>query len=156
MSLLPLFEALGNSPPGLFLKDSTAAFALTEAAHLVGLSLLGGIVATVGLSGSGILLSPNWAAAFAHALRPIFLVSLFVVLLSGIGLVAAGPYKYYTNPVFWVKLSLLGTALIGYALLDRKLTRQDVLTAIGWRIAAILVVLLWLAVAIAGRVIGLI
>ena len=153
MSLLTLFEALGNSTPGLFLRHSTLAFALTETVHLLALSLLGGIVAAVGLSSAGIVIRPDWARDLADALRRLFFVALVVVVLSGVGLVAAGPYKYYTNPVFWVKLTLLGVAFIAYLLLDRRLKGAS---STGLLFSGIGVVALWLSVAIAGRAIGLI
>jgi hypothetical protein len=156
MSVLSLFEALGETALGQFLKDSTIAFALTEAGHLIALSLLGGIVAAVGLSASGILLSREWAAPLAKALRRAFVLALLVVILTGTGLVAAGPYKYYTNPVFWVKIGLLAVALIAYVGLDRALARPGKGARIGVRILGGIVVLLWLLVAIAGRGIGLI
>lgn len=156
MTLLPLFERLGQTWPGIFLRDSTLAFALTEAVHLIALSLLGGVVATIGLSAAGIGLSRDWAVALARSLRPLFLIALALVILSGTGLVAAGPYKYYTNAVFWWKLSLLPVAVLIYAGLDYRLSATGQATALGSRAIALLLILVWLAVAIAGRLIGLI
>jgi hypothetical protein len=156
MSLLPLFEALGRTGVGQFLRHYTLAFALTEALHLIALSLIGGIVTAVGLGAAGILVSRDSAAAFGRSLRPLFVGALLTVILSGLGLVAAGPYKYYSNPVFWVKMWLLLGAILGYAALDRRLARAGALPGVAWRIGSVLLLLLWLSVAVTGRGIGLI
>lgn len=39
-------------------------------------------------------------------------------------LVSAGPFKYYTNPLFPVKLSLLALALVSQWWLHRRLARS--------------------------------
>ena len=155
MSLLPLFEALGRTPAGEYLRASTLAFALTEAVHLIALALIGGIVAVVGLSGAGLFVPRAWASALTVSLRPLFLGATTAVILSGLGLVAAGPYKYYSNPVFWIKLDLLAGALILYAIIDRSLARR-MDDRWYWRAGAFMLPVLWLSVAIAGRAIGLI
>jgi hypothetical protein len=156
MSLLPLFEALGRSAPGVFLRDSTLAFALTEALHLLALSLVGGIVTVTCFGTAGVLIGRAQAAALGRGLRPLFAGALLFVVATGLLLVAAGPYKYYSNPVFWVKMDLLAIAVMGYVLLDRRLARSPTLPGAGWRLWALALAGLWLSVAIAGRAIGLI
>jgi hypothetical protein len=156
MSLLPLFDALGRTGAGQFLRHYTLAFALTEAVHLIALSLIGGIVTAIGLAAAGILIRRDTAPAFGRALRPLFVGALAVVILSGLGLVAAGPYKYYSNPVFWVKMWLLLAAILAYAVLDRRLAGPAALRGFGWRLWGVLLIALWLGVAMAGRGIGLI
>ena len=153
--MLKLFDALGHTPVGEFLRESTLAFALTESLHLIALSVIGGVVGTVGLSASGIMAQRDWARPLADSLRPLFLAALVAVAVSGLGLVAASPRKYYTNPVFWAKLELLAIAILAYALLDRHLARAG-RDRWYWRGAALAVVAAWLSVAIAGRLIGLI
>lgn len=159
MSLVPLFEALGRSAPGLFLRASTPAFAATEAIHLIALSLVGGIVTVVLLATAGILLARPDAPSLAKALRPLMIGALATVIVTGGMLVAAGPFKYYTNPVFWWKMALLILAIAGYATVDRRLVAaggSPALPSIRWRVGAVALLPLWLSVAIAGRMIGLI
>ena len=153
--MLALFEALGRTAPGEFLRDSTLAFALTEAAHLLALSLIGGVVAAIGFSTAGVVVRRDLAPDLARALRPVFWIALVLVVVSGIGLVSAGPYKYYSNPVFWVKLQLLLGAVLTYLLVDYAVSGGKV-ERWQWRIVALPFLVVWLAVAVAGRLIGLI
>ena len=63
---------------------------------------------------------------------------------------AAGPYKYYTNPLFPVKLALLVIAVVLQAILSRRLKRQPSVDRAA-RGLAVTSLLLWTAVVIAGR-----
>ena len=49
-----LFVALGETPLGLFMRDSSWAFATTESAHLLALAVVGGAVTLLGLAALGL------------------------------------------------------------------------------------------------------
>ncbi len=51
-------------------------------------------------------------------LQPFYRGALVLVAISGMMLVAAGPYKYYTNPLFPLKLGLLVVAVTLHAILQ--------------------------------------
>jgi len=150
-----LFVWLGNTAPGRYLAGSTAAFAATEALHIVALSLVGGVILVVDLAVLGVVLKRLRAEAVLQRTLGVFCVGLGLVVVSGVLLVAAGPYKYYTNPLFPLKLGFLLLALIAHFLLQRKLkARQD--TGAGARVLAVASLTLWTAVVVAGRWLGLI
>ncbi len=138
------FIWLGNTWVGQYLAGSTAAFAATEAFHIIALSLVGGAVLVADLAVLGVVLKRPRVEALLPQLRSLFLVGLFGVVVSGVLLVAAGPYKYYMNPLFPLKLLLLAAALVAQYFLRRS------------RWLAALSLLLWTAVVIAGRWLGLI
>lgn len=138
------FIWLGNTWAGQYLAGSTAAFAATEAVHIIALSLVGGAVLVADLAVLGVVMKRSRTELLIPQLQGIFLIGLAVVVISGVLLVAAGPYKYYTNPLFPLKLLLLAAALVVQYFLQRR----------KWLAVSSLV--LWTAVVIAGRWLGLI
>jgi hypothetical protein len=155
MLLYDFFDWLGATPVGAYLNQSTAAFAATESLHIIALSLIGAVVLITHLAALGLMLNPLAAADVSRNLRPVAHVGLVVVVVSGLLLVAAGPFKYYTNPLFPVKLMLFGAALVSWTWLDRLLTRADA-SLLATRCLAAASLLLWTSVVIAGRWLGLI
>jgi hypothetical protein len=156
MSLLDAFMWLGATPPGQFLKASTLAFALTESSHILGIALLGGAVLTTNLSAAGLLFRATPPQAVAQGAGKVFWTALGVMAVSGVLLVSAGPFKYYSNPLFPVKLALLAAALVAQLLLWALIRRGEAKPGLAGRALAIASLVLWLAVLIAGRWLGLI
>ncbi|MBL8266108.1 DUF6644 family protein [Steroidobacter sp.] len=155
MFLYDFFVWLGETAIGRFLNESTAAFAATESLHIVALSLIGGVILVTHLRALGVTLKPIGAGEVSRTLQPVAYLSLVVVAISGLLLVAAGPFKYYTNPLFPVKLALLVAALISQRWLHRLVTRTDASPSVVRAVAASSLVL-WTGVVITGRWLGLI
>lgn len=150
-----VFAWLGNTALGQLLAGSTAAFATVESVHIVALSVVGGVILAANLTVLGWILRASHAGAVIHQLRGLFYGSLAIVAISGVLLVAAGPYKYYTNPLFPLKLALLALALIAHFTLQKRLrARGHVDTAA--RVLAASSLFLWSGVVVAGRCLGLI
>ena len=150
-----IFIWLGNTAPGLFLAGSTAAFAATESVHIVALAVVGGVVLAADLAVLGIVLKRASTPAVLGQLRWLFTGALLLVAVSGVLLVAAGPYKYYTNPLFPLKLVLLAVALIVQFVLQRRLRVRGSADHAA-RLLAVASLVLWTAVVVAGRWLGLI
>jgi hypothetical protein len=155
MSLEQGFIWLGQSAPGQFLKDSTVAFAVVESFHILGLAILGGAVLITDLAALGVLVRRVPAGDVARSLTPVFWSGLVAMAVSGVLLVSAGPFKYYTNPLFPWKLGLLAVALIVQVALQLRLARCGASTLEINALAAGSLAL-WLTVAILGRWLGLI
>lgn len=152
------FEALAQSPIGHYMQTSRWAFAVTEMVHLVALTALGGSVLFLDLRLLGVTLRGESAAAISRDLSRILLVSLTAMIVSGIGLLSEEAMKCYFSPAFRWKMALLITAVVFYFTLHRKVAMQvDTGTAnLLQRAVALISLLLWLGVGIAGRAIGLI
>lgn len=151
------FAALGHSAPGRFLAASTAAFAATEAVHLLGLAGLGGAVIVLDLAVLGVIFRGTDLPQLARGLLGVFLASLAVMVVSGTLLVAAGPSKYLLNALFGPKLAMLAVALVLHLLLYpvtlRRLSPVRLRVARGLATASLAA---WPTVAILGRWLGLI
>jgi hypothetical protein len=150
------FLWLGHTPVGLYMRDSTNGFATVETVHLLGLALLGGVILLLGLGALNLAAAGDTPGATARSLRPVFAVALSVMLASGVLLVASKPLRYFLSPSFRWKVALLAVGIALYAALDRRLTRssRDAATRTDGRLA-LLLLLTWFGVGLAGRLIGL-
>jgi hypothetical protein len=147
------FLWLSATPLGLYMRDSTHAFAAVEAVHLLGLATLGGVVLLASLGVLNLSLAGQTPAATVRGLYPVFLVSLTVMLATGVLLVASKPLRYYLSDAFRLKMALLALGVALFVALYHRLkgtgaARLD-------KVLAVLLLLLWLGVGLAGRFIGL-
>lgn len=157
MSLEDAFIWLGDTPPGVFLAESTPAFAIVQSLHILAFGLLGGAILALDLAALRIVFRKSTLAQTGRSLLPVFIASLATAAATGLLLVAAGPLKYYTNPLFAWKLATLAIALLVhlalYPILSAKVgARAGVMAAL----LGIVSLVLWFVVAILGRWIGLI
>lgn len=151
------FEALAHSPIGHFTQTSQWAFAVIEMVHLVALAALGGSVLLLDLRLLGLTLKGESAAVLSRDLGRILLISLSLMILSGIGLLSEEALKCYYSPAFRWKMALLTAAVVFYFTVHRRTAlRARAAVPLSQRVVAIVSLLLWLGVGIAGRAIGLI
>ena len=128
-----------------------------EMIHLLALAILGGSVIVVDLRLLGVILNNESAQEVGRDLGRLIAASLVVMVLSGISLLSEEAGKCYYSPAFRWKMALLAVAVLFYFTFHRIALRQ---TGRGrptsWaRLAAIVSLLLWLSVGVAGRAIGL-
>jgi putative copper export protein len=155
MSLLPLFQWLAGTRLSAAMSDSVWAFAVVEMVHLLSLAVLGGTVLIVDLRLLGLRLRRRPVDEVARDFSPYSLVSLAVLVISGVLLTIDGPLRYYGNAAFRLKMLLLAAAITFSFTLHRRVLRasSDGVTTPA-RIAAVVSLALWLSVGLAGRAIG--
>jgi len=116
---------------------------------------LGGVILIVDLRLLGVVLRRQPVARVASDLWPILIGSLSVMVISGTLLATAFPLKYYYSPAFRVKMLTLAVALLFYFTLHLRVVRSDPEGYSAWsKTAAVVSLILWLGVGIAGRAIG--
>jgi len=156
MTLRAAFVDFGKTPLGLFMRDSTWAFASVQTIHLIGLAVLFGAVILLGLSALGIGMRRQPPAETALGLLPVFLWSLGVMGATGVLMVASKPLRYYLSDPFRLKLGLLAAGIALYFVLHRQLLRSgESRLPPAIRAGGALLLALWLGVGLAGRFIGL-
>ncbi len=149
------FEWLASTDVShLFNGANYVYFGLVMAVHLIGIALLGGIALTVDLRLLGLRLGAMPAGQLALGLRPWFRAGLAVAVGTGLWMLVADPLKYYVNPAFRAKAALLLLAVPLQWLLHRIALRGDSLSFATGSLA-VASLLLWLAAAAAGRIVGL-
>ncbi len=154
---LQWFVALAHSPLGQMMQTSKWGFALVETVHLIALAILGGSVLFVDLRLLGVVLKRESAIDISRDMSRLLLGSLVLMIFSGIAMLSEEALKCYYSPAFRWKMALLVAAVLFYFTLHRRaLLRTGEGTPTLWsRAAAIISLLLWLGVGVAGRAIGL-
>src|SRR5262245_60752322 len=158
MSVLDLFKWLQYSPPLTMMRSSPWFFPIIASIHLMGLALIGGAVLVVDLRLLGFGLRDQPVSQVARDAERWLLASLAILLPTGIlQFMCFAATKYYYLTAFWIKMAALCLALLFTFSVRRKVTTADE-THVNprWRkFVALISLLLWSSVAIAGRLIGL-
>ena len=155
MDILPWFEWGEASWLGQVVRTSTWMFPVIEAIHLLGLSMLGGLMLVVDLRMLGIALRDQPIATLARGVQPWLIRSVVLMLVTGFLLFISEAVKCYHNQAFWVKMSTLPIAIAFTFLVRQRVASRDGVTT-GWksRIVAMTSIALWSTVAVGGRWIG--
>jgi hypothetical protein len=160
MSLASFAHWLAHTDWAESFSGSPTAYPIVMATHLTCIGLFGGLIFMTDLRLLGWALNSVPVSYFVQRLRPVKWAGFLIMVTCGALLAGSEAAKYYVNPYFWTKLSLL--ALIGVhslafrrsvygntAMLDRaKAMPREA------KLAAALSLILWISVVCAGRMIG--
>jgi hypothetical protein len=116
-----------------------------ESIHLVGLTLLVGTIAIVDLRLLGLGLRHVKVSSVSAAMAPWTSAGLVIVWVTGPLLFWWDSNRYLKNPAFVLKMVLLAVALVTHFTIHRR---------VGGKLAAVLSLVLWSAVVLAGRAIA--
>ncbi len=122
--------------------------------HLLSISVLMASSVFIALRIVGLAVPSQSIDEMVLRLRYWTLAGLCGVFSSGIWFVLARPARYFSNPVFQIKFSLLLPALVITFLIYRiALTRNNFWQVYRWqgKLLAALCLLLWIAVVLSGR-----
>ncbi|MFM9887006.1 MAG: hypothetical protein ACKVQT_28595 [Burkholderiales bacterium] len=141
------------------LRSSVWLYPLVNTGHVIGIALLFGGIAPLDLR----LIGCWRAVAVAPLVRilvPMAMSGLILAALTGALLFATRPLDYVNEPLFGIKMALLIAAVLNALALRRSprwgwidFKSGDVVRP-AWKVAAVLSLVLWLGVIIAGRLIG--
>lgn len=157
MFFLGFCHWLAKSHLGIIMRDSTWGFAIVEIGHLLALAVFGGAVLLVDLRFLGVGFKTQSKAQVARELLPLTVGGVTVMFVSGFLLMANGPIRYYYNPAFRLKMFLFFLALCFHFILQTKVARQTLEweNNSGWlKAGAIVSLVLWFSIGLAGRAIG--
>ena len=156
MSLLPLFQWCENAGLIVAMRSSLWLFPVIESIHLMGLALTGGAVLLVDLRLLGFGLRRQPVAQLARDAERWLLVSLAVMIPTGVLLFMSTAVKCYYLPAFWVKMTALLLALVFTFGVRRKVAMgaEAARSPVRGKLVAVVSLALWSSVAIAGRLVG--
>lgn len=154
--LFPFFKWCDGTWAGETIRGSKYLFPIIEAIHLLGLTVLLGIMVIISLRLFGFILRHESTRDLATDLRPYTWTSIITMLVTGFLLFASEALKCYDSPSFRFKMACLILALIFQITVYHKATTSDrVDTNPGYaRLTAILALALWFGVGLGGRAIG--
>jgi len=149
----PWLRWLESSAFSVWVNESPSllAFPGILAAHTIGLGLLAGLNAALDLRllGAARVIPTQ---AFTRFL-PVMWFGLWVNVLTGIALVVAYPTKALTNPVFYLKLTLIAVALVILRSILRR-TATPVPASGVVKVLALVSLVTWAAAITAGRLLA--
>jgi hypothetical protein len=154
--LLPFFAWMETTWFGVAGKEWGALFAVVQAFHLLAMALLGGAV----LVGDGRLLGLVFTEYSADDIllktHNLFVVSLIIVVLTGVFMACGVALKIYYLSVYWYKMIALVMAVCFVFFIRRPLFKAGIenINAVLVKLMAISSLMLWFTIAAAGRWIG--
>lgn len=155
--LLALSQWLADSPLNVMavgmLRGVPGLPPILQTLHLLAVAVIMGTTVVLGLRVAGLAVPSQEPREMLSRLLPWSAAALAVLLLAALPLLLARPHRYLLNPVFGIKMGALLTALLATGLLWRWLRRSSVGQADNRKLRglAVVVVLAWLSVAMAGR-----
>jgi len=156
MSVLSFFMWCENSAIGDAIRASKWLFPFIEAVHLLGLAVIGGAVLIVDLRLFGLNLRGQPVAQLARDAQRWLLVSLAILVPTGVLMFLSEATKCYYHPAFWMKMSALLLAIIFTFTVKRKVALADEahMRPLWYKLVALTSITLWSLVGIGGRWIG--
>jgi hypothetical protein len=155
-SIYPFFEWCQQTWIYNEIANHEAGYPALETLHLFGLTLLLGTLVLICLRLMGVTLKQQPVAELASELGPYQTAGLCLMLVTGPLMFIATAVRCYGNTSFWVKMILLVVALTFHFAYFRKLVRRDdahISPGTG-KLAAVIALVLWFGVGMAGRSIG--
>ena len=156
MDLYPFFDWLDTSMLADISKAYGGVFAVVQMFHLLGMSMLGGMVLVGDLRLLNILLKDVPSELVIENTQKWFTIALAIVMTSGIFMSSAVAMKLYYNEMFWAKMTSLGLGITFAYVIRRPLLKfkHDTLNPWTIKLVAVTSISIWFTVAAAGRWIG--
>lgn len=155
MNTQELFQAVQNSDVAIALGQAPIFFGiLAQLFHISGLVLLLTSILLVNLRLLGVGFTWFSAPQLAQYTKPFIYTGLLFLILSGVFMLAPSAALYEPNPAFWIKLKLFAVALIIQFTLYRAVSTHDNPNRVLAVTTAIVSLVLWFSVGLAGRAIG--
>jgi hypothetical protein len=155
VSTQALFVALQNSEFGIGMGQANRLYGIAaQLFHIAGLIFILSSILLVNLRLLGVGLTHQPIDLLVQRTNPLIWVGLLFITLSGFFMFAPSAALYYPNPAFWLKFQLLGFALVVQFTLYRKVTATETPHVYLAKSVAVISILLWFSVGLAGRAIG--
>jgi hypothetical protein len=153
--LLQFFTWLEATAYSTWLRESDAIYGFPTilTVHTVSMGFLAGISATIDLRILGV--APRAPLMEMRRFLPVMWAAFWISVVTGINLVIAYPTKALTNPIFYMKLTLIGLSLFMVRLISSRVLTDPQLdegpVPRNVRGLAAISILCWLLVIWAGR-----
>jgi hypothetical protein len=152
----PVFDWLQNTLAGQTIRTYSTLVALVQIIHLLGVTMLIGTVMMVDLSLLGFGIRRHPVSRIARELAPWTSAGLIVMLVSGPLILTSEALRCYDASFFWIKMGLLIAALLfHFAVYQRIAVAEPPVSRLRAGAVACVSLFLWIAVALAGKMIGI-
>ncbi len=151
----PLFIWIEQLPPSIWVRESVSMFAFPGilVLHTIGMAFLAGSTSALSLRALGV--AQGISAESLLRFSPVAWFGFIVNSVSGLLLLMAYPAKALTNPVFYLKLLAIGTAIGVVLRLGRRIAASRGASLSGRdRVLAATTLALWALAITAGRLLA--
>lgn len=157
-AIFAIFRWVEATPLSVWTRESTSilAYPAILSAHAIGMGLAAGLSAATALHLLGV--GPDIPTHEMRRFAGVLWFGFWMNAASGVLLLIAYPTKALTNPLFYVKLSLIAIAMGLFVVINRGLSRDPV-SAGAWksgigRLLAVASLLSWSGAIVAGRLLA--
>jgi hypothetical protein len=141
------FEWIERSPVGEWMRSSGVIFPIVESIHLIGMALFVGTLLLIDMGLLGLAMRRQPVSQVAAALAPFTWCGFGLLVLTGPFMFSAQAAKWHDNPVFWIKIILLITAIVFQLSVRRKINSGQPAKMIG-----AISLILWVSIALSGKI----
>jgi len=151
-----IFVALEESGFGAAVRQSAWLFPVGNVGHILALMVFAGAIAVMDVRLIGGLAATAPARVLTRA-RSVAIAALILQVATGFILFTADASHVIINPVFQIKLALIGAGLVNLAVFEFGVKRKVVKLSPGVampasaKVAGLLSIAIWIAVAACGR-----
>jgi len=160
MSAAAALDWLQNTSLAVHIRDSLLLFPLLESAHVIGLAMVVGTALIIDLRLLGLATMHRSFQRLAYETLPWTLGAFGLTALTGLLMFITNATVYFHNGYFRAKVALLVLAALNalvFELIPRRRVMQWDLASVpprGARAAAVVSLVVWIGVIVAGRMIG--
>ena len=156
MDLYPFFDWLDTSLLADISKAYGGVFAVVQMFHLLGMSVLGGMVLVGDLRLLNVVMRDTPSEIVIENTHKWFGIGLVTMIISGIFMSSAVSLKLYYNEMFWAKMSALAVGIAFFYLVRRPLLsvpHEGIKPGL-LKLRPLTSIAIWFTVAASGRWIG--
>src|SRR5712692_10250352 len=150
MSLAEILHAIQETSPATDFRESALVYPIILSTHLTCIAIFGGMILLTNLRILGLALVGTPVSRLYLALRPWKRLGFCIMVFCGLLLAGSEADKYYPNPIFWTKLTLIALVLVHYLIFRGEIyTKPKALDngVSGFaKVAAVTSILLWLSI----------
>ena len=156
MDLYPFFDWLDTSLLADISKAYGGIFAVVQMFHLLGMSVLGGMVLVGDLRLLNVVMRDTPSEIVIENTHKWFGIGLATMIVSGIFMSSAVSLKLYYNEMFWAKMSALAVGIAFFYFVRRPLLSapHEAISPSVLKLMALTSIAIWFTVAASGRWIG--
>lgn len=154
MTLATLSQWLSATPLSQLIQRTSWAIPGIQVVHILCLATLFALALNLSLRVAGRGFAVESLASLAARFVPAMWLCLLLLFVSGTLLIIAEPDRTITNPAFYVKMTLLIVAIALTVWLAAVARRQASKPAAVHVVAAVLCMIVWSAIIVAGRYIA--
>jgi hypothetical protein len=161
MSILGVLQWLEARPSSVALRESIWVYPIVETGHVLGLCLFLGLAVLLDLRLLGICFRRITVTEVTERLLPWMTVGFVFMVITGLLLLYSDPVRFFGNIFFQVKVVMLALAGLNALLFHnsaayrrREAWEREPRTPVRAKAAAVISLLLWSGIVIAGRMIA--